>query len=176
MTTENSELIEQMIREAKDAPEPGANEQVVHEGDETLPAPMILGKLKSAGYVTIYDNRTGESSLCNRNMLPQALKKKREDGSFVFTTIKPAIKPMKGSYKCLLHPDDPNRAEYDLMGLPVCHSAHLKNEFEQKLHMQKKHKREWAVIEERRKEAERQEDRAFQKKLSETLSKTLKSK
>jgi hypothetical protein len=163
---DNQALLEEMLSKAQIAPEPGTMEKVINDGagENALP-PMVSNSLKSAGYVYIWDNRTGERSVTNRNMLPMQLRKKRPDGSVVFTTIDPHIKPLRGTYKCMLHPDDPNRKHYDELGLATCRKATLTSPYQVKRHMQKRHKVEYETIEEERKEKERQEDRAFQRKV-----------
>jgi len=163
---ENDKLIEEMIRDADKAGEPGGlkKKQVLSEGDDETP-PSIVSEISSAEYVWIYDTRTGDRSKCNRNMLMQHLKKKRPDGSTVFTTKDPGFRPAQGKHKCLLHPDGPNRKHYDELGLPVCKKANLASPFQVRRHMQKRHKQEWATIEEERIEAEKQEEREFRQQL-----------
>lgn len=167
----NDELIALMQRRAGIAPEPGSlrTQQVVHRGDEALPAPQVVSSLQSAGYCYIYDTRTGERSVTNRNMLLAQLEKKREDGSQVFTVDDPKITPTRGSHKCLLHPDDPRRAEYDAMGLVVCAKANLTSPYQVTMHMRHRHPAEWATIEEERLRREKAEERVFQQKMLETV-------
>lgn len=162
---ENTELIEEMMRDAEQAAEPGElhRAQVVSHGDEEAP-PMVASELKSAGYVYIYDRKSGERSICNRNNLTRALKKMR-DGEYIFTTVKPKVAPKRGTLKCLLHPDDPNRAHYDELGFATCRKANLTSPFQVNRHMQKRHKQEWAAIQEERQLAKEQRDREFQERL-----------
>ena len=162
---ENDALIEEMMRNAGVADEPGEmnKAQVVHRGDDELEAPMVAMKPKSAGYTYIYDSRTGERSICNNNMLRQHLLKKRDDGSFVFTTKDPKIPLKRGTLKCLLHLDNPNRAHYDDLGLPTCRKANLTSPFQVTRHMQKRHKQEWATLEQERLAKKEQDDRDFQR-------------
>lgn len=159
---DNKKLIEEMINEAEKAAEPGELKTGQVISDEDMSTPMVAMKTKSAGYVYVYDTRTGERSLCNRNMLVGLLRKKRPDGSTVFTTVKPKTSPKRGTFKCLLHPDNPNRKHYDELGLPVCRKANLTSPYQVTRHMQKRHKIEWQTIEQERIEAERREDREFQ--------------
>jgi hypothetical protein len=156
-----------MLRQAEAAPEPGTLKvkEILHRGDEELPAPMVAGALQSAGYVYIYDSRTGERSLTNRNMLPTQLQKKRDDGTPVFTVVKPQAQPARGTLKCLLHPDQPERAQYDALGLPVCLKSNLTSPYQVEQHMRHRHPTEWATIEEERKRKEKEEDREFQRSL-----------
>lgn len=160
-------ILEAMIKEAQAAPEPGElkRAQVLKDGKEADTAPMIAKELTSAGYVWIYDTRTGDRSKCNRNMLMQHLKKTRPDGSTVFTLHDPHIEVKAGKMKCLLHPDNPNRAKYDDMGLATCLKSNIPSEFLVTRHMKKRHKMEWEQIEHDRAEAEKQEDRAERRHL-----------
>ena len=162
---ENDQLLEQLLAMGEPAPEPGTlrPREIIHRGDDDVPAPVIAAALESAGYVYIYDTRTGERSLTNRNMLPTQLKKRREDGTPVFTTIRSAMQPARGTHRCLLHPDHPDRAKWDALALPACRKANLTSPHEVRLHMQHRHRREWEVIEEERKRQAQEEERAFQR-------------
>ena len=76
MTQEQS--IHEMLRDAEVAEEPGdikAGQVVGNSGGMT----MTALELQSAGYVYVYENRTGDRSMVNRNMLEQQLQKTRED-------------------------------------------------------------------------------------------------
>ena len=166
MEDSQEKLPEEMLRDAEITAEPGTigKDPIVHKGDEEIPAPMVA-KLKSAGYVFIYDTKTGEQSLTNRNMLPTQLKKKRADGSLVFTTVKPKKTPKRGTHKCLLHADDPNRSHYDELGLPVCKKDNLMSPFQVRRHMEKRHKMEWAAIQQEKQDIKEEEERKLRKAL-----------
>jgi len=163
---ENQAIVDEMVRDAESAPEPGliATEKVISDGAETS-MPMVASKLTSAGYVYIYDTVTHEPSLTNRNMLTTQLKKKRPDGSNVFTTHKPKEKPFKGALKCMLHEDNPERAHYNELGLPTCRKSNLTAPFHVMRHMQTRHKMEWGIIEKEAKDIKEAEDRAFQRSM-----------
>lgn len=125
---------------------------------------------KDRNRITIYDTQTGESSIVMATMLDQQLRKTRPDGSYVFSVMKPAFEPKRGDFKCLLHPDDPNREYYDTLGLATCKKANLTSKFQVTRHMQKRHKIEWQTIEQDRldkaveKETRaKEEDRALQR-------------
>lgn len=165
--TENEALIEQMVKDAEKAGEPGelTKGAVVHKGDDEVPSPMIISEVTSAGHCFIYNTLTGAQSVMNLNMLRRKLQLKRADGSPVFTTIRPDVLPKLGEYKCMLHPDSPNRKHFDELGLATCPKAHLNSPYQVRRHMQKKHKDEWKAIEDERIDKERQEDREFQKQL-----------
>lgn len=172
MEEERQRILAGMMEMPDPRLEPGTLKvrDIIHKGDEEYPAPVVASTLTSAGYVYIYDTKTGERSLTNRNMLPAQLAKRREDGSFVFTQNKPARVPKRGTYKCLLHKDDPNRALYDQWGLAVCPKSNLISEHQVKRHMQNRHKVEWQTIEDARIERERQEDRALQRAFMKTVA------
>jgi hypothetical protein len=160
MTEEN--LIEEQMRDAEVAPE----SEIRLDATEPL-TDMSPTKMQSAGYVYIYDTRTGDRSICNHNMLAAHLGKKRPDGSLVFTTRKPRISPRRGTLKCLLHLDNPNRAHYDALGLATCPKANLTSPYQVQRHMQKRHKMEWATIKE---EIDR-EEKARNTKMQEAILK-----
>ena len=171
-----TKLLEQLIQEAEEAAEPVGlqPDDVVHRPDEDLPVPMVASLLTSAGYVYIYDTRTGDRSITNRNMLVNQLKKTRQradaypgypEGSFVFSTVKPKIERIQVTFTCLLHADRPERAHYDTMGLAVCRKANLPTQFQVLQHMQHRHRVEWATIELERTQREKVEEREFQRSL-----------
>lgn len=161
---ETAEILEDMLRDANKLPRRGA--EVVQKGDGDLPVPMIMSKVDSAGVVWLYDTRTGEPNKCLTNLVPIMLRKKREDGSHIWTLKQPPI-PWKagGDYKCLLHQDNPNRKHYDELGLPVCRKANLTSPYQVQRHMQKRHKTAWATLEQERIAREKAEERKFQEEL-----------
>ncbi len=159
----DSTLMEE-IENAQRAPEPG---------DIPIKKKRALGdNVSSAGYVYIYDNKTGQQSITNRNMLPAQLKKKREDGTRVFTVKDPNIPQRQGIIKCLLHKGDPNRKHYDEMGFAVCPMEHIPSPYQLELHMKKRHKHEYMAIERERQIARETEEREFQRSIIAMAQKT----
>lgn len=169
---ENETVLAQLLS-ANKAEEPGELKQhsVIDRGTGDAPMPMVTKEISSAGYSFIWDNKTGERSLTNNNMLPTQLRKKRSDGTPVFTVYNPGITPKRGTHKCMLHAENPNRGEYDELGLAVCTKANLNSPYQVRRHMQKRHKDEWQSIEHQLKEAERLEERAERKQYSEAMFK-----
>jgi len=162
-TQDNTALVEQMLREATGANEPGSMAvNKILDGNKSLP--LAVTELKSAGYVRIYDTLTGVESIINRNMLPVKLKQTRADGSFVFS-LKQTVKPVRGTFKCLLHESNPDRALYDRLGFAVCKKDNLTSQFQVERHMIKRHQQEWATIKAERERKERAEDRELQRML-----------
>ena len=165
--TLNNELIEEMLRDAKrvDLPSELTKNPVIHKGDDTLSTPMVVREVSSSGYVFVWDTRTFEKIPVLYYMLPKVLRRRRQDGSFRFTTHDPNKKPVHGQIKCYLHPDSPDRKHYNELGFRVCKKANITNDYQLKQHMKKKHPQEWEAIESERKERERQEDRQLQQAL-----------
>lgn len=150
---------------ATSAPEPGFNlqpQELLHRGDEEVPATMVTKVLQSAGYVIVYSTETGEPSLCNRNMLPAQLRKRNDKGAVAFTTRKPNVAPHRGTIRCLLHADR-REPMHDEMGLPTCPKANLTSDFQVRMHMQRRHKSAWDALEEIRLRNEREETLAVQR-------------
>ena len=183
LAEDNRKILQQMLDVAENnAAEPGtlSVDQVLHAGDDTLPAPMAVQEVSSAGWTDVWDTLTGERSYTNNNMLSTQLSKKREDGTRVFTTAKPDIEPFRGALKCYLHPEAGNRTEWDRYGFATCRKSNLRNEHERMTHMAHRHKSEWAEIEGSKDRDERTEDRdlqrgaiATQNALVEVLSKAM---
>ena len=160
-------MIQEMLRDAKkvEIPNDLMDNPVIHKGDETLEAPMVVRHISSAGYVYVWDSRTFERIPILYYMLAKKMRLRRKDGSFRFTTVDPKQLPVSGKIKCMLHIDGENREHYDALGFRTCPKENITNPYQLKQHMLKKHKQEWAAIEEERKEKERQEDRALNKLL-----------
>ena len=168
---DNESLIQEALRDAKfvDVPSELKENPVIHHGDEALDAPMTVKELTSAGYVYVWDSRTYKRAPVLYYMLPSILRRRRDDGSFIWTTNDPKKLPKRGTMLCPLHKDSPNRKEYDEMGFRICPKSNIVNAFEVKQHMTKKHPKEWNAIEDQRKDRERQEDRAAQRALFEAV-------
>lgn len=165
----DSDILELMQNAARaEEPEAGRVGDKLEGDDEALPS--VIHTIKSAGWSIIYDTETAEPSMVNNNWLTKKLGQKRPNGKPYFTTIKPSSPPKRGTHKCLLHPEHPNRDEWDRMGLPVCHSGNLISPYEVTQHMKKKHSKAWEAIEHERIERERKEDRDYQRKLAEALA------
>lgn len=156
----------ELMRNAKEAIEPGdASGSVVHKPSSDTPFGLTISEMKSAGWVTVWDNRTGEPSLVNRNMLGSQLEKRRDDGSFVFTTEDPGITPTRGVMKCILHAEHPDRPNHEKLGFPTCPKSNLRTALDVRLHAQHRHKMEWASLEEQREEQVREEERQVRQAL-----------
>ena len=168
---DNEVLIAEMLRDAEKATVPSEEEDpVIHRGDDVLGAPMVVKEISNAGYVYVYDTHSYDKIPILSYMLAQKLRQKRPDGSYRFTATDPKKLPIRGTIKCLLHPDRPEREYYNSLGFRTCQKSNLTNDYQLKQHMRKKHPQEWAAIEEYRKEKERAEDRALQKLLLEQRS------
>ena len=165
MTTEKMTV--ELMEEAEAAPEPGSfnRRQVIHSPSDAFPIDVQVASLESAGYVYVYDTETGSRSVVNRNMLESQLSKLRPDGTRFFTTVKPAFEPVKGTLKCLLHKDDPERWQYDIWGFATCNKSNLVSEFHVNRHVQVRHRQEWQTIYEDRERKEKEEERNFQRQL-----------
>ena len=163
---EREKLIQEMLRDAEgrktELPSELDREPVLHRGDADLPAPMVKSRVSSAGYVMVWDSRTYVKAPVLYYMLPQILRQRRLDGSYRWTTNDPGVLPQRGTFKCFLHREDPNRPHYDELGFRVCPKENITNPYQVTQHMKSKHRAEWAAIEEERRQKERLEDRQLQ--------------
>jgi len=156
--------VEELISEAE-ASQRGNTPSMVDGADKD--APTVVSRVKGTdGLIPIYDRKTGEQSTVLEYMLRELLKAKSPvDGSLRFTTRKPPFSLKQGTHKCLLHPDNPERAHYDELGFPVCLKSNLTSPFMVKKHMRSRHKIEWATIEEERKDEEKRAEQEFQRSI-----------
>ena len=169
MTTNKEVAIEEMLRDAEEAAEPGDTKAgaVINTTQDMT---MTAAELQSAGYVYVYDTVNGKSSIVNRNMLPQILQKTRPDGTYVFSTRKPeGIEPVVGTMKCYMHPDDPDREKYTSMGVIVCKKDDFLNELDRLNHLKNRHPRAYATLELERTRLEREEDRLERMALADSI-------
>lgn len=161
---DNEDMIQEMLRSAKptEIEDVLSKNPIIHKGSEDQPAPMVVSKVSSAGYVWIWETDTFEKVPCLYYMLPSKLRSRRPDGSYRFTTIDPGQKPKRGDIKCMLHKDSPNRQHFNELGFRTCPKSNITSRYQLEQHMVKRHPQEWKSIEQERLAKEREEDRALQ--------------
>ncbi len=117
----------------------------------------LAGKVEmlDAGHSWVYDVRNYQRSKINNNMLRSQLQKTDTDvtsahyGRRVFTTENleaKGLRPVKGTFKCFLHKDSPDREKWNQMGYAVCPAGSLASPSNQESHAKRTHKAEWAAI------------------------------
>jgi len=165
MTTEKP--LEELLLEAEEANNPGSltEGRLLHSGNDEVPMPMGVASLEFGGHVYVYHTQTGGRSRINSNMLAMQLTKTLADGRRAFTTEKPPFEPEKGTIKCMLHADDPNRAHYDALGFATCPKQYIPSQYQLQRHMTGRHRMEYATIAEEADRAEKAEEREFQRML-----------
>lgn len=175
---QDTEIIEEM-QQAEAAPEPGMEglKEGIKESNKDFPIVNTeegtkIKWLSSAGYVYVWDNRTGERSTINRNMLPTQLKKRRPDSSRIFTTIDPKIPVQRGNLKCMLHSDNPERKKYEHIVFTTCRKENLTNPYQVRRHMQKRHPQEWAAIQEEIERKEKEEEKELRRAVLQSATKS----
>ena len=161
------EAIMAAMQMAERVPEPSGTRErdVVYDGSDSLPTPMMVATVTSAGYARMWDTETGDESITNMNMLPAQLKKTRPNGRPFFTVVKPNFEPKRGKIKCRLHADDPERGHFDFMGFAVCNKSNLTSPHQLERHMAHRHQDEWATIQHELEEQEKKSDREFQRSM-----------
>ena len=140
------------------AESPGRQEFFKTRGEDG--STLTPQQLEEAGWAYIYHVETGLRSVVNMNWLRFKLGHRNEFGEYIWSASPPGVEPRRGQYKCMLHPDDPNRDNYDALGFNRCGKENLTSPFQVRRHMQKRHKMEWDAIDQIRKDAERAEERA----------------
>ncbi len=153
--------LEELMLLAEPAPERGlekplnardAIRKVVDELGEAGNVNTAVTVAQSAGYVIVFGTLDHEPSIIHRNQLATQLKKPLLDengdsiGGRAFTTIRPKEGPLRGTIKCLLHKEGPNRERYTAMGLTTCKKSNLRSQYDLEAHMRIGHPREWANI------------------------------
>ena len=155
---------------------------VVVQPTNSAPLAGAISERSGTKWVKLWNTRTGEEVTVNIWNLAAALKKVHKDPAFPaflgksLFSKQPTVKRVLGTYKCLLHPDQTMRAEYNKYGLPTCLSAHFASEAEVNRHMQKKHKEEYKALQATKAEAERQEMLELQRQQIKVMTELAKSK
>lgn len=162
------------FEEAEDPAVEGREGEIIIPPTLGSPLPGAISE-RTGKWVNLYETRTGEKRTINRVNLAEALNAKHKDRSFPewvgkpLFSRRPTVEWVVGQYKCFLHPDQPQRGEYDRRGYPTCASGHLASEYEARRHMQLRHKATWAAILEQRSEEERKEQLEAQRQQTAAL-------
>lgn len=166
----------QTLIDLNEAKEPGAGDEVVHKGDESVPAPIVR-KVSSAGYVWLRRNSDGKLREVNKNILPTYIKMKLPDGRPAW--LAPNA-PWNGRVRtpdtwCRLSIHHPDRARMDALNLEVClKRGKLMGATGARRHEMKKHRDSWEAIqrdeEKRRQDARDKRDITMTEALTTALS------
>lgn len=154
------------------APEPGGRLSAeLGEGMPTSNVEMV----ETPTYVYLWNRDTRERSVFPLHMARHKLKEKftwdhpRQAEGFAWTNSQPSEPPQQGITTCPLHPDRPERSDYDKQGYPICNTATLPNEGDALRHLQRKHKNTYELIEKVNEKELRQEERDSSKNIQERL-------
>lgn len=110
----------------------------------------------------IYNAETGDVSITPLSQLRELLRRRDANGVPIYQLTEPLgfdyivdsktgwpRRLNKGAVKCLLHPDHERRKEFVALGIAAeCPAANIPNAFQVRMHMQRKHRAEWAAIQE----------------------------
>lgn len=154
------------------APEPGG--RLSADLGEDMPVGSIDMELTPT-YVYLWNRDTRERSVFSLHLARHKLNERftydhpRKAGDYAWTSEQPSEPPQKGIATCPLHPDRPERADYDKQGYPICDREALPNEGDALRHLQRKHKGTYELIEKSKEDAFRQENRDSTKSMNERL-------
>ena len=146
---------------------------VIYRGDgsseDAWPTDVTVNFTDHMGHGVVYDRQSYEPSRVLLSMMPHILKARDGEGHLIYTRRRPATPPVRGTVKCYLHSDDPERSRYAKMGFPICKKSTLVSDTERENHMKVRHPRAWQTIQAERVEAKeehrRREDREHQEKM-----------
>ena len=162
------EALEQMMAEETSKSQEEL-EQLEGVGQELTLEPTGVQTDAGSKLVTIYHRLTGAPRTIPKVYAEQALLKRFRakdgaglDGTFVFST-KPTVPYVLGTVRCLLHPSQPERPQYDAWGIPTCHSEHFPSEYEARRHVENDHPSAWTRLQQIKTEAQAEEDRMLQR-------------
>jgi hypothetical protein len=181
MTTEQEQAVAGFLGEEVPAPvgdfpmQPG---QTLASSVGGQPIGAKVTEVDRGRWIKFYNTRTGDSSKTNvvhRPFFDPANPRawRWSDGTMMCSLTPPiGITPARGEFICRLHPNYEKRAYYDEIGLrgKGCFEAGggkegIPSEFDVHLHMEKRHRREWALIKEDELRRERLDEREWQRTL-----------
>lgn len=151
--------------------------------DDMGDAPLMAG---DAQHVVLFSTEDGTPSRVRAEQLVSKLMPDRQGRAwFSEKPINPEwqyrmdpiskmpVKLREVRYKCMLHPDNPDRSWLESIGLAgiTCTADNIPSEFQRQQHMRKKHQIEWATIESAQARRREDEDRARQERLLEMMAK-----
>jgi hypothetical protein len=142
---------------------------IIHTPTPEEPLPVALAERTGMGWSTLYNTLTHEAIQVPNSIKDATLKKVHKDKKHPNLLGKPMFsKYPKGTYllgthKCMLHPSNPRRAEFDRMGLPICTAEHLPSEDQAEQHLIHRHPSAWNTLERIRERSEREADRELQR-------------
>ena len=147
----------EVLSRGQEGPSAGGGES------DDVSVPMRVSSLKFKGYVRVWDTLTGVESLQPWWLLWQTMRKRREDGSLVFTRTDPHIPPDYGDdLFCPLNPEAPADQRFAGKGFQACKKKHIPHWDGLQRHIRKSHGRAWEAMELERRQRERKEDRDLQ--------------
>jgi hypothetical protein len=112
--------------------------------------------------MTIFSTLTGEPRAVPLYMLPKTMRKRLPTGKLAFASTQDEALPWKqGEVPCYLNPKHPRYVECVEMGIvsEPCVAEHLSSVYSQRIHMQNRHRQEWATITENDKLMREEEER-----------------
>ena len=134
-----------------------------------------LIRSSTAGRIAVWNRETGVQSLINSDQIKAVGQTRFPSGhpmarERVYTTT-PMEPVAKGTHLCRLHPDHPDRARLDAMGLRgrVCRKQGIPSEFDADMHLRLKHKNAFQIIKEDEVRQEREEYRQMQRDTQEMM-------
>ena len=149
------------------------------EAHQQVPEDQMVREVLTAGVLnaeptrhqTLWHTKTGGERKIPSDLVPECLNMNNSDGTpvFVMTPLQPIG---VGNVKCILHADDENREQWNMMGLPVCQKSNLDNAYQQRIHLERKHRNAAAAIKEWQGAQDRmraEEDRAAAQSINQTL-------
>ena len=165
--TQSFESEEELIaRATATTPRVGAQLNDSTGDAEDWPFAIDMDTLDHNGYVVVYHRVTREPSIILLDALAKQLKKiDPETGQLAFQLERPKSPPYRGTLKCYLHADDPDRPKWDQFGFVTCRKHNLPSDYQREMHMQRKHRMEWQAIQRDRTERDRAERREFEQLL-----------
>lgn len=110
---------------------------------------------------TLYSTKDGTPSSIPIYMVGRTIRKTFKDGTPAFS-VRPKVEYKQGTIKCMLHPDHEDRSILREVGLDhlTCPKANIRSVYDQRLHMEHRHQKEWKTMQEheerKKEEAERQ--------------------
>lgn len=167
--------VDAMMREAEQAQTRAAEE--LESAESFQITGVQLNEMSKM--VTIYQKETGEPRILPKLAAEIALQKRYRDPKsplfkqFIFS-VRPTKTYHQGKSKCLLHPSNPRRAQYDAWGLPLCMADKIASPGDVVRHMESRHPTAYRNIKRDEEDTKRAAELATQNSLAEAMLEAIK--
>ena len=154
-------LLDVAIEASEQGVDEFASPEVFFQGDALNPHKMAVTRTQG-DKIKVYSTETGDASEILAYMLRKQMEKRLPNGDRAFS-LRPTKTVRKGKITCLFHPLHKDRARLAALGLDhvACPKSNLRSQFDLRMHLEHRHRDEYASVKEDQARQEKEEERRF---------------